>query len=395
MSDLLRKKDYPLNYPTDVLNLISTMSFSNGRDVKVVGSMSLKSQQYAGDYDCYEIVQGKYKTKATAVKAFVKRFQDIVRAVMRTKDCYIGDIKAGLVKEWEVIPESAGIRNGRIVGYDADTAREKVKALWADKVLTEQEYKYASRVLVDDPTINQFLLFKKELRFHLVRWTPEEVLQGHVKLRDGRDYTLEQAIESPTIAKLDVVAYVENSRFTDFSIIYLFRNNGQAINEVNTGDEEWAIKQDLLYYLAKENYFKVAKRLFSLARKAGDTSLIEKLNDLLNSDGGRLYSIISDVGTLLYLLENEKHLPLEKIQYELDQFRSRLGNVYSIKGVGSDSILSKLISAEGLPNTTKGRFRLFQTLTKLQTRFESVLSSYSKQWMDSEGILPIDKKYMP
>jgi hypothetical protein len=384
--DLLRKKDFPLNYPDDVLNLISIMSYDTS-NVKVVGSMSLKSQQYAGDYDMYEIVNGSYKNEDTAVKAFVKQFQTKVRELMKTKDCYIGDIKAGIIKEWEVIPEYAGVYGGKVKGYDARTARAKIEEL--KSILTTDEYKYAKSVLVDNPSVNQFVLLKKELRFHLVRWKPKEVLTGSLKLRDGREYSLEEALKSPTIVKLDVVAYVENSRFTDFSIIYLFKNKGKPINNVIMLDEQDAVKQDIVYYLANRNYFKVAKRMFSLARMKGDDKTLLKLNDMLNSDLGRLYSIISDLGTLLYLFENGKAIPFDKIQYELDQFRSRLGNIYSINSVGSDSILERILEAKGK------RSDVVKTIRFLEQRFTKILANEARKEMTKRKLLPIPVSYLP
>jgi hypothetical protein len=386
--DLLQKKDYPLNYAKDVLHLISIMAYDTSR-VKVVGSMSLKSQEYAGDYDMIEEVKGSYKNEDTAVRAFVKKFQDKVRELMKTRDCHIGDIKAGVIKEWEVIPETAGVFGGEVRGYDASSARAKVEELIADDILTEEEAKYAREKIVDDPSPEEFLLLKKELRFHLVRWKPKQVLEGSLKLRDGREYTLEEAFKAPAIVKLDVVAFVENSRFTDFSIIYLFKNKGKAINDVDTSNEENAIKQDLVYYLASRNYFKVAKRMFSLARRKDDAKMLIKLNELLNGDLGRLYSILSDLGTLLFLFENGKSIPFEKIQYELDQFRSRLGNIYSIGSVGSDNVLERILKA------TDSRSTIKRTIEYLADRFERVLANESRKQMQEMGLLPVPKAYLP
>jgi hypothetical protein len=386
--DLLRKKDFPLNYPQDVLNLISIMAYDTSK-VKIVGSMSLKSQQYAGDYDMYEIVNGAYKNKDTAVSAYVKAFQDKIRQLMKTKDCYIGDIKAGIIKDWEVIPESSGILNGKIKGYDATKAKAKLEELASNKILTEEEVKYARGLIVEKPSVNEFVLMKKELRFHLVRWKPDEVLKGVVKLRDGSDYTLEEAFQAPAIVKLDVIAFVENSRFTDFSIIYLFKNKGKAINNVDLRDEEFAVKQDIVFYLASGNYFKVAKRMFSIARIKDDVKMLKSLNEMLNGDLGRLYSILSDLGTLIYLYENESSIPEEKIQYELDQVRSRLGNIYSLGGVNSPAILERLLSA------SSNKKKVLKTLYLLSGRFEKVLASESKKEMNRLKLLPLKKGYTP
>jgi hypothetical protein len=308
---------------------------------------------------------------------------------MRTKDCFIGDIKAGIIKEWEVIPEYAGILNGKVVGYDPINSKNKIAELRENKIITEEEYKYANKILVENPSVNEFVIMKKELRFHLVRWKPYEVLKGFVTLRNGQTYSLEEAFKSPAIVKLDVVAYVENSRFTDFSIIYFFKNKSKPINDVELMDEETALKQDIVFYLASGNYFKVAKRMFSIAKTREDLPVLEKLNEMLNGDLGRLYSIVSDLGTLIYLYENEKSIPAEKVQYELDQFRSRLANIYSINSVGSDNILKRLL------NASSNKKKVMKTLYYLLNRFEMVLAKESKKQMNELGLLPVPKNYLP
>jgi hypothetical protein len=366
------------------------MSFAG--NAQIVGSMSLKSQVYAGDYDMVEEVHGSYKTDEAAAAAYARRLQDIVSQLMSMPSVYIGDIKAGVIPEWEVIPESAGIRKGAVVGYDAEQARQKVDQMAKDGVLTASERTEALRLLKPHPSVEEFLLLKKDLRFHIVRWTPTELQHGSVRLRDGRTYTLTQAILSPGIVKLDVVAYVQQSRFTDFSIIYLFFNSRGKVLNKTMGDTIWLIKQDLLYYLVSGNYFKAAKRLFSLARHSHDSKLIAKLNTLLNSDLGRLYLLLSDMGTLQFLLENEATLPAEKIRYELDQFRGRLGNIYAVK---SDSVLRTLIKATGFPNNAKGRASLHRTLERLQRDLEHLLSQHAKVWLKDNHLLPLPAKYRP
>ena len=49
MSDIVIKKNYPDGYSSDALEILTKMSFTNGRDLKILGSMSLRSQIYAGD----------------------------------------------------------------------------------------------------------------------------------------------------------------------------------------------------------------------------------------------------------------------------------------------------------------------------------------------------------
>ena len=55
-------KEYPTNYPADAIAVLDSMSVTKGKGVELVGSMSLRSQQYAGDYDANDFVEMNMKT---------------------------------------------------------------------------------------------------------------------------------------------------------------------------------------------------------------------------------------------------------------------------------------------------------------------------------------------
>jgi hypothetical protein len=384
---ILRKKDYPLNYPAEIIDIIEAMSFTKGKSVSIVGSMSLKSQQYAGDYDMIETINTNYKSNTTAVKQLVLDFQHIVASLLEKRNIYVGDIKAGVIPEWKVIPDTAMVKNGRVVGFDVNQFNSKLLELQKMGII-ENGGGYRFRT---PPSPDDFFELKKELKPEVVRWTPQDVKAGFVVLPTGRHYSLQEAFTSPAIVKLDVVAYIQNSRYTDFSIIYLFSNRGRPLNNVDMSNEIESIKQDLEYYHRSGNCFKALKRMFSLARKYDDDSVIEKLNTILNSDLGRLYSIVSDIGTLQYLLDNESHLSIERIRYELDQFRSRLGNVYTVKT--PDKVLEQLLRLEELPRTELGRKYLEKVLSDIEKQLSELLNKGARKAGEEAGLFPIPKKY--
>jgi hypothetical protein len=66
-ASLLLQKKYPSQYPEDAVKVLNAMSFSNGKDIMIMGSSSLQSQKYAGDYDAYEIVKVSFPTKEKAL----------------------------------------------------------------------------------------------------------------------------------------------------------------------------------------------------------------------------------------------------------------------------------------------------------------------------------------
>lgn len=383
MNDVVRKKVYTLNYPSDVLDVISKMSFSKARDVNIIGSQALKSQQYAGDFDMDEFVKVN-KPRAEALKELVSRFKGIVKTLLETKDLYIGDIKAGEIPEWRILPKNAMVRADKVVNYSSADSRRKLANI--KRLLSDKEFDEASALIKNKPTPQQFFEAANVLKFHIVRWKPSDVLRGFITLRDGRHYTLEEAFSTTAIVKIDVIAYIQRNRFTDFSMLFTFEDEKGPLNGV-TIDFEHELHQSYLSYVLNGDYFKATKRLFSIARQKRDGNKIEAYNKMFNSDLGRLYSIISDAKTVLYLLENERNMPLEKIRYEIDQFRARLGNIYTIGSVGTTNILQKILDMTELPATPKGRKTLQNQMEALVEVFEKTLNSATLEYLREHNLL--------
>lgn len=306
MSLSLERK-YPLQYPADAVKVLNAMSFTKGKGIMVVGSSAIRSQQYAGDYDAHEIVKVDYKSEEEATKHLVKQFQLIIMKLMSMKRVYIGDIKSGVIDEWDVLKHS-----------------NRVKELAKKHILTPSEASMATKLLKDTTEIGK-LKAKKELKFHIVRWTPKEVIAGKKKLRDGRIYTLQEAFKSPTITKLDVISLVQG-KYTELSIIYEFKNGSKAINKTPQ-DIEQSLKNDIMLYESEGNRFKAVKRRFALAKLKDEKDNLKKYHDIINSEAGKLYVVYSDVKTLADLLELHT-ISKSEVQDAVDGFRHRLSRIY-------------------------------------------------------------------
>lgn len=328
MTDEGRTKSYPENYPKDAVDILDAMSFSKGRDVKLLGSMSIRSQQYAGDYDAYEVVKRKGDA-SSVLDSLASEFQSIIKNLRGMPNVFIGDIKAGSVEEWRVLPKGAGVVDNKIVGYNSVASKRKLDELRRANIITEGEQKDAEALLDYATTPAKFLLARKKIKFHVIRWTVPEVLAGVQTLRDGSHFTLQDAFSSPTISKLDTIAFVQNNRYTDFSIIYEFQANGKVLNPAFE-DIGKSLREDIISYKAEGNPFKVLKREFALAKFRGDDRTLKSLTPVLNSDLGRLYSLQSDVGTLITLLDEHRNVPISRVRYEIDQFKSRMANIYTL-----------------------------------------------------------------
>jgi hypothetical protein len=373
----LKPKEFPQNYPEDVVDILDAMSFSSGKEVMILGSMSLRSQQYAGDYDAYEVV----RKPPSELK---KDFQRIILKLKSMPKVIIGDIKCGSVEQWKVL--KATIRKGKVVGYKAEESRAKIDELVEQKVISPHEALEAKKLLTPTMSVKDYLKASKELRFHLIRWKPSEVLAGYKTLPDGRRFSLEEGFHSPTITKLDVIGFIQNNRYTDFSIIYEFHWKGKILNPAPVNISQ-SIKEDIVAYSASGDWFKVMKRLFSFAKYENDLALIHKLTPYLNSDLGRLYSVASDMKTLLDLLET--HKPSHAIKYEIDQFRGRLASVWTLKDYLK-------IEPELLAQIGKQSHRPTQEgLEAILDKLNAILSHDAKKSLEELNMFPLPVKYDP
>lgn len=390
-ADLLKKKRFPLNYPLDVLNVINAMSHSTS-GLTIAGSMALKAQLYAGDFDMYEIVKLEGRSITEACRKASMVLQKCVKDLLELPNCYIGDIKCGLIPEWTVI--TGDIIKGKVVGFDYDVAERKLLQLVSSGVVDRDEANEAQKVMKRKPTPYEWLVMQKTVRPQIVRWSVEDVLEGCIRLRDGRRYYLVDAVQAPAIIKIDAVAFVQNSRFTDFSNIFSFRWERHTLNEFII-DPEHELKKDILLLMGNGDFFKLGKRIFAVAKMKKNGAQIRSLTDMFNGDLGRLYSIVSDLGTLQFLLENERVITIDKIRFEIDQMRSRLGFILDLDGINTPSVLGDLMKMTTLPATASGKARLAEEVERLISIFTRVLNKEAKVELERLRLLPIPKTLLP
>ena len=398
--DYVRTKHFPEDYPKDVIDVLRAMSFTDLGGVKLLGSMSLRSQLYAGDYDAYEIVELRESSKIKAIQKLAYAFQNIIRGLMRMNDLTIGDIKCGEVKEWQIIPEKAFVENKKVMGLNPQKSIERLTALYKEGIVKKEDYEAMMAILSKPITVESFFLLREMAKYHIIRWKPSEVLQGFKligpKGPKERKYTLEEGFESKSLTKMDTVAYVENNRYTDFSMIYECKNNGKVLN-MGITDIEQSLKENILGYMMKGNYFKMAKRMFALAKYKLSKPDIRKLAPLFNTDLGLMYQVVGDIGTLLYLFESEKHLKFEKIKYETDQFKNRLANIYTLKKWFNEEeeINERLSSVMRLPDKQRTKSMYIGVLEFVQGKLETLLKNYAKIELEKIGMIPVPKRFLP
>jgi hypothetical protein len=388
---ITRTRDFPENYPADAVNIIKKMTFSKGEDVEILGSMSFRSMRYASDYDLME------SPNRRRVTDYVSEYKEIIRSLRDSYGVYIGDIKCGRIPEWDVVDETAFVLRGKVYGYDYEKSVAKTKQLKNAGVITAQEEKEVLRLLVKTPTAKQLREIIKKSRFGVLRWRPADVLRGKLRLRNGSMYPLSKAIRDPSLFKMDVIALMENSIFQEFSVIYDLRVKGLRLNTFPVQAIR-SIAQDVQYYASVGSWFKATKRLFSYANynfkykpttRAEMATIIEKCYRILNSDLGAIYTVIQDIQVLLYLIENHDHFSTERLRKEIDGFRVRLSDVYSVNAYLEEEpeILRDIHAI--VNGNWKDPERITSRLLEIDSTLSDILNKETHKRLQSEGLLSV------
>lgn len=351
---IAKEKDDPNHYPRDVLRVFDALSLGGKR--RILGSSGVRSQLYAGDYDLNEKVQ----PTPSGLRSVLERLQSL-------DDTFVGDIKLGEVPEWRILSPTARVEDGKVMDFNATQSQRVVDRLRKEGVLTPAEANDAEKLLrIRTPT--DFLRAKDTLKYHILRWTPTEIRDGKKEVR-GKVVSLEDALQSRGVKKIDVIAK-DGDRFTDYSIVY---DDGRG----HPFDLPRALQEDIYYYLSTNQPFKALKRRFALAKYQKDEKTLAELTPILNSDLGRLYRVISDVGTLLSLL-NHKGAPLGEIRAQLDRIRASLGNIYTLRDYLRDepNVLGTLNALLRLPPS-----RLPKALTSFQSTLQRFLADNTRRFL--------------
>lgn len=383
---IVERKQFPESYGLDAISIIEKMAF-DPKQVQILGSMGIRSQQYASDFDCFEVVE------TNNMDSLAKKFKSMVKTLVNTPKTYIMDIKCGSINEWKVIDETAHITNGKLYGYNQREAKNKMKELLDDGVVSKKEYDFSVSLLVSNPNDKQLREIIKNLRFNVLRWTTKDVLKGFLELRDGTTITLADAMMGQSIFKMDIISLGTDQLYNEFSIIYDLRLKGRRVNKQSINVEK-NIKQDIMFYSSADNWFKVLKRLFSLAQyrysfkknsqfKKVSDMLIQKLNSILNSDLGLLNQMLNEMEVLIMMLEEKMPVTKDIIKSHISSFIERIGKVWSISGIVKDNreLFNQLLSALQL----KGD-KLAERFDKIHEILKVLLNKKTKYIMDKEGL---------
>jgi len=350
------------DFNKEVKDIIYNLSLSNINNVKITGSMAINYQLYASDFDLYESLNDNYSR-------YVKKFQQVIKHFLKQKNVFIGDIKSGEIKKWNILDGDK---------ITIETLNNKINNLYNNGIINDDEKNESLKLLKLPFNDMTYYKMKDLFKFHIVRWTPQEVIKGYKTLRDGSKYTLKESFKTG-LTKIDLVVWLEN-RFVEFSMIYAFRPDKNDISK--------SLKDDIKKFQFNQNYFKMSKRIFSLSQIYDDKTTINILSDLFNSDLGILYLLNSDIKTLIYLFENVDNLPYNRIKKEFTSFNKRLRNIklYFSDNKMISKIINKIKQVEKAPN--------IDDLVYLNEELDKILSIETRKYLELNQILPLKQRYL-
>jgi hypothetical protein len=366
--DLLNTKKVNIDYSTIIYETLKLLTLTNFKKFHIMGTSAIRNIEFSLDYDCYDII------KDYNIDKIIKKLKQRIRILLNTELTYITDFKCGEIKEYRALKDDF------IQKYNYDEIRDKVEELHNIKVINDEDYKEIDKNLVEKPTVDNLNILKQKLKYHIVRWKPDEILRGYKILINGKKLTLKEGmLNDSCLIKLDIVRWI-NERYINFSCIYE--------NNFTPRDIKIQLEEEMTFLNNSHKYFKLSRRLFSYYRINPKNHLgnIKVLLDLFNSNLGILYQISGDIETLIYIIENEKILSKERILYEIDNFKNRLSNVNIKKYLEESPKISKIIN--NILNIYKlDKSKIINELNKIKDTIDTILNEDTKKYLSNFYLL--------
>jgi hypothetical protein len=284
--------------------------------IRLIGSNSLRSNKYGSDYDVEAIL------KSPSIPKIAKLIQEQYLKSLQNPNIWIIDFKCG--------------HDPRLV-YKGDYSDNSLKT-------------YLDNPLISASKRDEILASSGEKRIELVRdlfilrWKPQDIKNGYIKLIDGTKRTLEECLTDKTTTKIDLMQKV-GVQFAEISENYYIKVGDKSnYSEFPTKKElEEALEDDIHYY-SKIDSMKALKRLFSLLRIEGEKKnkpRLDKLIDFFNSEIGFLNKIKNELTILETLLTfPDKKPDFKDVVANLQFIKEQLASIYQVPF--SDSVFRQI-----------------------------------------------------
>lgn len=366
------------NEKLDYEDIIDLLSYNND-NVKIVGGTGTKIFNYPLKFDLYEKIKvDNPHVRGDNINNFINKFQDKIENILNTNNIILGDIKIGEIEEFKILNDEAYFKDNKAIIYIYDESLKKLKNLNKLKIINDDEYKNGLKILKKNPSKNEFLLMKDYFRYHILRWSPLEIIEGEKNYRNFK-ITLEEAIKTKGIFKIDAIGDLDELK--EFSILFDLRDkDNKRLNNylVNVNDN---LNNKIKVNFIKEEYFEGLKILYSLLKYTYKYSnekkkLKKEMQDLINffNNNKLLDNFLLDLESLIFLLKSEDFIDNDKLLNSIDNFKFRLNNKYE-SSLRSEESIKKLI------NKLKGSFSI-ENIKPLRNSINKMLNEYSLKYIE-------------
>jgi hypothetical protein len=308
------------SFPYDVnkaLNLI----VKNRDNGEVFGSYIYRAQTFPSDIDSHEIIE-VCCSKEELSKEMEKIIKKIVNGLKGKRGVYYSEIKGGIDHRFKI-------------DVDDDFFNEKIDKLFHDGLLKKDElddiktlYRKADKDSLD--VLKELLRLK-----YTLRWSEDEIKKGYKMLIGNVKKTLRSAIEDGGLFKIDIWAPI-NGRYIEvtnvFRLFYIKKGTGEIISLENPFDYVNNIKEQIRKFNSNTffNPFKMAKRMWGLARHLKNNNYLKLLTPLFQGSIARLNQIKAEMETIVLMLERLKTIPAVFLSKQVNEFKSRISYIYNL-----------------------------------------------------------------
>lgn len=311
---------------------------------KLIGSNALRSTQYGVDYDV--------ETHLSSNPAL--SLQHAYHEAKKNPNVFVMELKCGV--------------DPRLV-YDGDYSQDSLETYLRNPLIPEG----VRHEILATRDIEKRVELIRDL--FVLRWTPDDVAEGRIRLIDGSHRTLHDCLMDKTTAKVDLIIKVGN-QFAEMSENYYIRADGEKNydTELSKPQQEKSLEEDIQYY-AKIDRFKALKRIFSLYQLEGarkHSTEIKQLVQFFNGQVGYLNKIKCELGILIQLLDNTfRDVEWDDVRANLQFIKEQISQIYEVPM--GEGIFQQIDNCTA--NTVKS------VLVTLQDYFSKKINQESKSFL--------------
>jgi hypothetical protein len=406
------------SFPLSLLKEVDLLSFSGPKIdnpvirtkfpksplIEIFGSANYRLQKYGADVD---LTQGFSSSGnfEEFLKLFEKKMIKIVKTIVKKKNHYVTEVKAGLDMRYSL--DVGRCMNGNYkMNPDLFHIVDQMykEGLFNDLEYTRIKIIYAKSL---KQALNQddYDIVYNTIRERLIlRWSAEEIIKGRKIVAGGYNIPLIDALKFSTPTKIDMIALYDGKfiEITNFVVLaYKIGDVYYTLNKDFPNKESEIIKfqqkglkkeiEKLLYSDYYYGPFKAVKRTFALARVLRDKNMLQKIIPIVSGDISLLYQIRSELEADLLVMEFADNPDIKIIDSHIDKSRIRIAKVLNIPKnilITINEMINKILETEVIEH----KIELLDLLNKM---LKEIINYNTIISFDNVGLNPMITTYLP